>query len=523
MIFTSPHPAVTIPEIPLTDYVLRRAEELGNKPALIDGPTGRTYTYDQLRGYIRCLAAGFAGHGVTKGDVLAICSPNIPEYPLAFHAVATLGAATTMVSPLFTVDETIKQLKDSGAKYLLTVPELMDKAGEAAQATGIHKLFVIGEAEGAISLASLLANEGSKVEIEISPRADVVALPYSSGTTGFPKGVMLTHYNLVSMLRLMEANDAFSEDDTIVCVVPMYHLYGLHIVVNLGLSQGATIVTVPRYSLDQFLDVLEKYKVSVAPLVPPLVLTLSRAPQVDAHNLSALRLIHCGAAPLADDIARACSKRLGCQIRYGYGMTEVSPLSHASLADPEKHNPGSVGYCLPNTRCKIVDINNGAELGANEEGEIWVQGPQVMKGYLGNTDATVEMIDREGWARTGDIGYCDADGRLFVVGRLKELIKVDGRQVAPAELEAILLSHASVADAAVVPSPDEEKGEVPKAFIVLKGDATPEEIIEFVAERVARYKRIRLVEFISEIPKNAAGKILHRVLKERERRTLQTP
>jgi acyl-CoA synthetase (AMP-forming)/AMP-acid ligase II len=334
---------------------------------------------------------------------------------------------------------------------------------------------------------------------------------------GFPKGVMLTHRNLVSMLRLMEANDAFSQDDTIVCVVPMCHLYGLHIVVNLGLSQGATIVTVPRYSLDQFLDLLEQYKVTVAPLVPPLVLTLSRAPQVDAHNLSALRLIHCGAAPLADDIGRACSKRLGCEIRYGYGMTEVSPLSHASLADPEKHKPGSVGYCLPNTRCKIVDINNnGAELGANKEGEIWVHGPQVMKGYLGNTDATVEMIDSEGWARTGDIGYCDPDGRLFVVGRLKELIKVGGRQVAPAELEAILLSHPSVADAAVVASPDEEKGEVPKAFIVLKGEANAEEIMEFVAARVAHYKRIRLVEFISEIPKNPAGKILHRLLKERE-------
>jgi acyl-CoA synthetase (AMP-forming)/AMP-acid ligase II len=523
MIFTSPHAAVTIPEIPLTDYVLRRSEEVGNKPALIDGPTGRTYTYDQLPGYIRRLAAGFAGHGVSKGDVLAICSPNLPEYPLAFHAVATLGAMTTMVSPLFTGEEIIKQLKDSGATYLLTIPELMDKAREAAQTAGIRKLFVVGEAEGAVSFDSLLANEGRKVEVEINPRSDVVALPYSSGTTGFPKGVMLTHHNLVSMLRMMEANNAFSQDDTLVCVVPMYHLYGLHIVVNLGLSQGATIVTVPRYNLDQFLDVLEQYKVTVAPLVPPLVLTLSCAPQVDAHDLSALRLIHCGAAPLADEISHSCSKRLGCEIRYGYGMTEVSPLSHASLADPEKHQPGSVGYCLPNTRCKIVDINNGAELGANENGEIWVHGPQVMKGYLGNTQATVEMIDREGWARTGDIGYCDADGRLFVVGRLKELIKVDGRQVPPAELEAILLSHPSIADAAVVPSRDEQKGEVPKAFIVLKGEATADEIIEFVAARVARYKRIRLVEFISEIPKNPAGKILHRVLKERENRLVQTP
>lgn len=527
MIFTSPHAAVTIPEIHLTDYVLRRAEEWGDKPALIDGPTGRTYTYRQLRGLIRKLAAGFGHHGVTKGEVFAIYSPNLPEYALAFHAVATLGAVTTMVPPLFTNDEIIKQLENSGARYLLTIPQLMEKAREVAQATGISKIFVIGEADGAIPFASLLKNGEVQADVRSSlktnVREDVVALPYSSGTTGFPKGVMLTHHNLVAMLRLMEASDAFSHDDTMVCVVPMSHLYGLHIVVNLGLSQGATIVTVPRYDLDQFLQALELYKVSIAPLVPPLVLALSRAPQIDNHDLSALRMIYCGAATLAGAVASACSERLGCEIRYGYGLTEVSPLSHASLSDTKKQKPGSVGYCLPNTECKIVDYTTGAELGPDHEGEIWVRGPQVMKGYAANAQATAEMINSEGWLRTGDIGYCDADGQLFVVDRIKELIKTNGRQVAPAELESLLLSHASIADAAVVPSPDENAGEVPKAFVVLKGEASAEEIMEFVAARVAPYKRIRRVEFISEIPKSPAGKILRRVLKDRERRTLQTP
>ncbi|MDQ6652809.1 MAG: AMP-binding protein [Acidobacteriota bacterium] len=526
MIFTSPHATVAIPDMPLTDYVLRHAEELGDKPALIDGPSGRTYTYQQLPGYIRRLAAGFALHGMTKGDVLAIYSPNLPEYALSFHAAAILGATTTMVAVLFTDDEIIKQLEDSGAKYLLTTPQLMEQAREVAQATGIRKIFIMGEAEGAISLSSLLSNEdnpGDTPGVQIDPREVIAALPYSSGTTGFPKGVMLTHRNLVAMLRLMELNDAFSQDDTILCVVPMYHLYGLHIVVNLGLSRGATIVTVPRYDLDQFLHSLDHYKVTIAPLVPPLVLILSRAPQVDDYDLSSLRLIHCGAAPLADSIAQACAKRLGCEIRYGYGMTEISPLSHASLGDPNKDAPGSVGYCLPNTRCKIIDYNTGAELGPDQEGEIWVHGPQVMKGYHGNTQATQEMLDKDGWLRTGDIGFCDRLGRLFVIDRLKELIKVDGRQVAPAELEAVLLSHPSVADAAVVPSPDEKYGEVPKAFVVLKSESSAEEIMNFVAARVARYKRIRRLEFVSEIPKSAAGKILHRVLKERERRTLQMP
>jgi len=525
MIFKSPHTPVTIPEISVTDYVLRRALELGDKPALIDGPTGRSYSYGQLPSYINKLAAGFARHGLRQGDVLAIFSPNLPEYPLAFHAAATLGVAVTMVPPLFTIEEIIRQLRDSSAKYLLTVPELMERASEVVKATGITKTFVIGEAEGAVSLASLLSDgdqaRNIAMRVAVDPRADVAALPYSSGTTGFSKGVMLTHWNLVSMLRQMEGNDAFSEDDTMVCIVPMYHLYGLHIVANLGLSQGATIVTLPRYELNQFLQIMEQYKVTIAPLVPPLILALSRAPQVDDYDLSALRLIHCGAATLADSIARACSERLGCQVRYGYGLTEVSPLSHASLANSKRQNSGSVGYCLPNTECKIVDYTNGRELGPQEEGEIWVRGPQVMKGYLTNAQATAEMIDPEGWLRTGDIGYCDDEGQLFVKDRLKELIKTNGRQVAPAELETLLLQHPSIADAAVIPTRDEEAGEVPKAFVVLKseagGDQIGAEIMDFVSARVAPYKRIRSVEFVDEIPKSPAGKILRRVLKERDR------
>jgi len=220
-------------------------------------------------------------------------------------------------------------------------------------------------------------------------------------------------------------------------------------------------------------------------------------------------------------VARACSERLGCQVRYGYGLTEVSPLSHASLGNSRKQTSGSVGYCLPNTECKIVDYTTGAELGPQEEGEIWVRGPQVMKGYLGNAEATAEMIDPEGWLRTGDIGYCDDEGQLFVVDRLKELIKTNGRQVAPAELEALLHQHPSVSDAAVIATRDEEAGEVPKAFVVLKNEASGEgigrEIMDFVSARVAPYKRIRSVEFVSEIPKSPAGKILRRILKERDR------
>ncbi len=515
MIFSSPHAAVTIPETSLAEYILRHAHELGNKPALIDGSSGRTITYKELVPTVRKLAAGLASHNFGKGDVLAIYSLNSPEYALAFLAVAMLGGATSMIPPLFTDAEVKTQLQDSGATYLLTIPQLLEKANQAVPGK-IKKTFIIGEGEGAVPFTSLLENDDPVPEVNISPRNDLVALPYSSGTTGLPKGVMLTHYNLVSMLCQLHASEALIENDTTVCVVPMYHLYGLHVVVNLGLRQGATIVILPRYELRQFLITLERYGVTIAPLVPPLVLELSRVPEVDEHNLSKLRLIHCGAAPLAAEVGQACSERLGCPIRFGYGLTEVSPLSHSSLPSiPDK--PGSVGYCLPNTECKIVDYVTGAELGPNQAGEIWIRGPQVMKGYLGNNDATAEMIREDGWLRTGDIGYAEQDGRLFVVDRLKELIKYKGRQVAPAELEAVLLSHPAIADAGVIPSPDEEAGEVPKAFVVLKSAATVDEIMEFVSARVAPHKRIRLVEIVNEIPKSPAGKILRRVLVERER------
>lgn len=516
MIFSSPHPTVAIPEISLTDFVLRRAADFGDKPAIIEGQTGRAITYAQLLPLVHRLAAGLAALGLKKGDVLAIFAPNSPEFALTFHATALLGGVVTMVPPLFTDDEIKTQLRDSGAKFLLTIPQLLDKAREAATAASVRKIIVIGESNGAVPFASLLAQGDGAIEALINPQEDLAALPYSSGTTGFPKGVMLTHRNLVSMLCQMQANDPMTREDTMICVVPMYHLYGLHVVMNMGLSQGATVVTLPRYDLKQFLETLQNYEVTVAPLVPPLVLALSRAPEIDNYDLSKLKLVHCGAASLASNVAAECSKRLGCQIKYGYGLTEVSPLSHASV--PQKHDkPGSVGYCLPNTECKIVDLETNAELSANEVGEIWIRGPQVMKGYLGNHKATAEMIDEEGWLRSGDIGYVDEQGRLFVVDRLKELIKYKGRQVAPAELEAILLSHPAVADAGVIPSPDEEVGEVPKAFVVLKGPATAAEIMEFVEQRVAPHKRIRQVEFVDEIPKSPAGKILRRILVERER------
>jgi acyl-CoA synthetase (AMP-forming)/AMP-acid ligase II len=517
MIFRSPYSEITIPEVSLTQLVLRRAEELADKPALIDGATNRVLTYGELSDSVRRVAAGLAARGFQKGDVFAIFSPNLLEYAVAFHAVATLGGIVTTINPLYTADELAHQLNDARVKYLLTVPQLIDKTLEASQGSKVQEVFVFGEAPGATPFAALLESEGVVPEIEINPREDIVALPYSSGTTGVAKGVMLTHYNMVANLCQLEKIDRISEQDTLIAVLPFFHIYGMNVIMNTGLFKGAAIVIMPRFELEQFLHVLQTYGVTRAHLVPPIMLALTKQPIVDRYDLSKLKLIMSGAAPLGEKLTAACCERLKCVIKQGYGMTESSPVTHMSSEDSAETKYGSVGQCIPNTECKIVDLETGAELESGQEGEICVRGPQVMKGYLNRPEATAQTIDAEGWLHTGDIGYADEGGHFFIVDRAKELIKYKGFQVAPAELEAVLLTHPMIADAAVIPRADEEAGEVPKAFVVLKGEATEAEIKEFVAARVAPYKKIRQVEFIEQIPKSPSGKILRRVLVQRER------
>ena len=517
MIFRGPYPEVSIPEVALTPFVLQRARELGDKPALIEGPTGRTITYAELADLVTKTAVGLAARGFKKADVFGIFSPNVPEYAIAFHAVAMLGGITTPVNPLYTAAEAAQQLRDAGARYLVTVPQFIDKARTAAQSAGVEELFVFGETEVATPFAALLQGNGEAPSVRINPRDDLAVLPYSSGTTGLPKGVMLTHYNLVANMRQMEGLCYFFENDTLICILPLFHIYGLVVVLNMGLYMGATIVTMPRYELEQFLQAVQEYRVTLAHLVPPIVLALSKNPVVDKYDLSSLRTIFSGAAPLGEGLTRACMKRLKCGIRQGYGMTETSPVTHSSPPDPAQVKFGSVGVCAPNTECKIVDLRTGEELGPNSEGEICVRGPQVMKGYLNQPEATAQTIDADGWLHTGDVGYADDDGHFFIVDRAKELIKYKGFQVAPAEIEAVLLTHPAVADAAVIPCPDEEAGEVPKAYVVLRGEASAGEIAEFVAAQVAPHKRIRSIDFIDKIPKSASGKILRRVLIDRER------
>jgi acyl-CoA synthetase (AMP-forming)/AMP-acid ligase II len=514
MIIKGPYPDVSIPNTALTPFVLHGVKELGDKPALIEGPTGRIVSYTQLADSISIAAYNLSQRGFKKGEVFGILSPNCPEYAIAFHAVATLGGVVTPINPLYIRHEIAQQLSDSGARFLVTVPGCIEKAREAAADAGIEEVFVFGAAEGATPFDSLLIDNGRAEQVTINPLEDLVALPYSSGTTGLPKGVMLTHHNLVANLRQMEGLCYFNDTDRLICVLPLFHIYGLVVVLNMGLYSGATIVTMPRFDLETFLQAVQDYEVTMAHLVPPIILALSKHPVVDNYKLPKLNTIFSGAAPLGEELTRACMERLGCSIRQGYGMTETSPVTHSSPAPPHTVKFGSVGVAAPNTECKIVDLETGETLGSGQRGEVCVRGPQIMKGYLNRPDATAQTIDNEDWLHTGDIGYADEDGHFYIVDRAKELIKYKGFQVAPAELEAVLLTHPCVADAAVIPHPDDEAGEVPKGIVVLKQPVEAEAIMKYVAERVAPHKRIRYLEFVDKIPKSASGKILRRVLVE---------
>lgn len=515
MIFRSPYPNIPIPEQPLTEFVLQRAVELADKPALIEGLSDRIVTYGQLADFIGRVASSLAARGFSKGDVLAIYSPNLPEYAIAFHAVATLGGINTTVNPSYTAQELAYQLNDAGAKYLLTIPDLVAQALEAVGQSKVEEVFVLGEAEVATPFSVLLESKGEVPEVQIDPREDLLALLYSSGTTGLPKGVMHTHYTFGANFYQFKDCEPISEADTVIGVLPFFHCYGVAML-NYSLSCGATIVTMPRFDLETFLISIQKHKITRTHVVPPILLALAKQPVVDKYNLSSLRVLTSAAAPLSRKLIEECEDRLSnCVVKQAYGTTETCLNTHTP-DEREKIKPGSVGQCLRNVECQIVDIDTKQPLSFNQPGELWVRGPHIMKGYLNNPAATANTIDRDGWFHTGDIVYVDEDGYFYIVDRIKELIKCNGYSIAPAELEAVLLSHPAIADACVIPSPHPSSGEVPKAFVVLKGSATPAQIMEFVDRQVAPQKTIRRLEIVDKIPKSASGKILRRLLAQQE-------
>jgi acyl-CoA synthetase (AMP-forming)/AMP-acid ligase II len=516
-IHRGPEPDVEFPKTDVTSFVFEYADERAEKPALIDGPTGREVSYGELERSVRALAAGLASRGFGKGDVLGVLMPNLPEYATVFHGTASTGGMCTTMNPLYTANEVAHQLEDSGARMLVTVPPFLEAAKEAAGRLGIEEVFVVGEAEAATPFTELLGDPDAAPELDIDPDSDLAVLPYSSGTTGLPKGVMLSHANLVANLNQLQEVFPIASDDVLIGCLPFFHIYGMTVIMNQGLRSGATIVTMPRFDLEQFLGLVQSHNATRAYVVPPIALALAKHPLVDEHDLSTIRTIMSGAAPLGGDVSDKVADRVNARVVQGYGLTETSPVTH-SIRPTGENPPGSIGPPLPNTECRVVDPESGEDVERGERGELWIRGPQVMKGYLNNAEATAETVDEDGWLHTGDVAVVDEDGFFAIVDRLKELIKYKGFQVAPAELEALILGHDSVTDVAVIGIPDEEAGELPKAYIVPASEEfDPDALMKWVAEQVSPQKKIRLVETLDEIPKSPSGKILRRELKERER------
>ena len=510
MIYTSPLPDVEIPSSTITEHILRRVDEFPDREALVDGSSGRSLTYAELRDAIRRFAGGLQARGFGVGDTLAIMAPNVPEYAVVFHGVAMAGGTVTTLNPTYTPDEIRHQLRDSKATLMVTVSAVLPIATAAIEGTDITEVFSLDPVDGASPISDLFGEPIDQVPVDVAEH--VVVMPYSSGTTGLSKGVMLTHTNLVGNLAQMQHVLQY-ESSVALAALPFFHIYGMQVLMNGLLAEGCTIITMARFDLPQALGLIQDRKVTHFFAVPPMVLALAKHPIIDDYDLSSLELVFSGAAPLGADLAAEASARIGCEITQGYGMTELSPVSHATPKGQGK--PGTVGVTISNTECRIVDAD-GNDQGVGGEGELWVRGPQVMKGYFGNEGATAATIDEDGWLHTGDVGVFDEDGHLRIVDRVKELIKYKGFQVPPAELEALLVTHPAVADVAVIGVPDDEAGELPKAFVVLKpgAEASAEDLQEFVRSKVASYKQVRQVAFVDEIPKSASGKILRRMLRD---------
>jgi len=512
IIHTSPLPEVDIPDVTITAHVLRRASEMADQVAIQDASGANCYTFSALSDAIYSLAGGLAARGIAPGKVVGLMAPNLPEYAIIFHGVAVAGAAVTTINPTYGPREVNHQLDDAGASILFTVPMFAETALAAVEGTQVTEVVVIGDAvPGTTAMGDVYGDPIAQVPVDVATHT--VVLPYSSGTTGLPKGVMLSHRNLVANIEQCQHAIKYQENEVALAALPFFHIYGMQVLMNGLLSNGVTTITMPRFDMVEALQAVQDLKISRFFAVPPIVLGLANAPIVDDYDTSSIKQVFSGAAPLGAELAAQAAARLGCEVVQGYGMTELSPVSHST---PEgDYRPGTSGVTVSNTESRIVDPETGEDQPVGGRGELWVRGPQVMTGYLNNTSATEETIDAEGWLHTGDIAIIDEHGHMSIVDRMKELIKYKGFQVAPAELEALLITHPKIADVAVIGIPDDEAGELPKAFITTPpGESiTLEEVQALVSENLVSYKQIRHLEVIEEIPKSASGKILRKDLR----------
>nr|WAU48308.1 4-coumarate: coenzyme A ligase [Gloriosa superba] len=523
-IFRSKLPDIDIPDhLPLHSYCFQRISDFSSRPCLIDGATGAVLTYAEVELSARRAAAGLHRLGVRQGDVIMLLLPNSVEFVLAFLGASMIGAVSTTANPFYTAAEVQKQAVAAGAKFVVT------------ESCHVKKVWDIGATvvcideptpEGCLPFSEVVAEGTASLptlpEVEIRPD-DVVALPYSSGTTGMPKGVMLTHRGLVTSVAQqvdgVNPNLHFSEEDVLLCTLPLFHIYSLNSVLLCGLRAGAGILLMRKFDVVRMMELVQQFRVTIAPFVPPIVVELAKSPVVDEYDLSSIRVVMSGAAPMGKELEDKLRAKIpNAKLGQGYGMTEAGPVLSMCLAfakDPFEVKSGSCGTVVRNAELKIVDPDTGVSLSRKQKGEICIRGAQIMKGYLNDPVATANTIDKDGWLHTGDVGYVDDDDEIFIVDRLKELIKYKGFQVAPAELEAMLITHPDIKDAAVVPMKNDDTGEIPVAFVVRSNgsETTEDEIKRFISKQVVFYKRIHRVFFVEIIPKSPSGKILRKDLR----------
>ncbi|CAK1582566.1 unnamed protein product [Parnassius mnemosyne] len=531
-IVNSPFNDIQLPSLNVTEYIWQNLDKWANKPATICGITNRSYTYNELYKYSRKFAVKLRTQwDISEGDVTCIMMSNNPEYAIVTLGSLEAGAAVTTINPLYTVHEVQRQLLLSNPKIVIGRPETVGVIKEACKNANMNLPIIVVKnthenlPSGTICFHELIddANVDFSVLNTIDKNIDDIALiPYSSGTTGMPKGVELVHRTLVTNFVQQDAEGirhyqhaTDSHQESLLAVLPMYHMYGLGIILLQKLTTGAKIVTLPKFERKTFLHAIREHKTSLLHLVPPLASFLGSHPSVEDEYLSHIHTYICGAAPLPkQDIFQVLEKsKPNVDFLQVYGLTETSSL--ATTVPPESKNYTSVGVALPSTKLRIVDSDD-RNLGPNAVGELLIKGPQIMKGYRNNPEATKAVITDDGWFRSGDLASIDHAGVVTICDRIKELIKVKGFQVAPAELESVLKEHPDILDAAVIGVPDSKLGEVPKAFVVLKDGCKQDSINvkKFVEDRVASYKRLSDVEFMKSLPRNPSGKILKKVLRE---------
>lgn len=514
ILYEGPALAAPLPSITLPQLVRQCARRHPGAVALVEASSGRRVTYGELDHRIGRAAAGLAAFGFRPGDLLLMSAPNSPEWPVMALGAMAAGGAVSGANPQYAAPDLAHQIEDSGARFVCTTPAGVVSARAAAALNGREvQIVVLGDdaPAGTLAYARLIAGGAAEPSWSEDPDA-LAALPYSSGTTGASKGVRLTHRTLVSNVLQVDQILPLPSGTVVLGFLPMFHIYGFAAITLSALVGGATLVTLPRFEPEAFLSAIETYRITRVGVVPPVVQFLANHPMVEGRDLSSLERVGSGAAPLGADVEDRVVARLGRPVTQGYGMTESSGVWATTPVGRGRR--GASGLLLPGTQARVIDIEAGTDMPRGQAGELWLRGPQAFVGYHRQPEATAATITPDGWVRTGDIGYFDADGYLFITDRLKELIKVKGFQVAPAELEALLLTHADVADAAVIGRADERAGELPVAYVVPRSKALDTgALIDWVAERVVAYKRLADVVVCGSIPKTAAGKILRRELR----------